>query len=244
MTQAATLVETLKKQLKAHGRTYADVARALNLSEASVKRLFAGENFTLQRLESICALIDLDLAELIQSSRFAQQRTQELGEAQEQEIADDRLLLLVAVCVINGYGLADILAQYRLSETECIGKLARLDRLRLIELLPGNRIKLRIAPNFRWRPGGPIQRFFQEHVAGDFFRSRFDGESEKLLVLNGLLSPAGNAQWQRRMQRLVQEFNELCREEAGLPLEQRFGTTAVLAVRQWQYGMFEGFVRR
>ncbi|GGJ98630.1 helix-turn-helix domain-containing protein [Pseudomonas matsuisoli] len=243
MKQAVQLVDALKKQLKAHGKTYADVARHVGLSEASIKRIFAENTLTLDRLEQICTLIDLDFVQLIHGMQSQDRQTRGLTEAQEQEIADDHLLLLVAVCVVNGYGLADILAQYQLSEAECLRKLVRLERLNLIELMPGNRIKLRIAPNFRWLPAGPIQRFFQAHVASDFFRSRFDREGEQLVVLNGLLSPTGNAQWQRKMQRLVTEFNDLCREEADLPLAERFGTTAVLAVRQWQSSVFKEFGR-
>lgn len=243
MNQTAALVDTLKQQLRRHGRTYADVARALELSEASVKRLFAERNFTLERLERICALLEMDLGELVLAMQAQGARLQELSEAQEAEICGDPLLLLVAVCVINGYGFADLVHQYRLSETEAVQQLARLDRLKLIDLLPGNRLRLRIAPNFRWRAGGPIQRFFQEHVAHEFFRSRFDGEDEHLVVLNGLLSRAGNAEWQRRLQRLVQDFNDLCRADANLPMAQRHGTTAVLAVRRWRYGLFERFVR-
>jgi transcriptional regulator with XRE-family HTH domain len=238
------LIETLKKQLKAHGKTYADVATALGLSEASVKRLFAEENFTLQRIETICALIDMDITELVQLMSVQQQQTDELSEAQEYEIASDGPLLLVAVCVINGYSFTDLTRQYQLTPAECTRLLVRLDRLRLIELLPNNRIRLLISRNFRWRPGGPIQQFFQERVAQAFFHSRFDGETEKLLVLNGLLSHAGNVQWQQKLQRLAHEFNDLCQEEADLPIEQRFGTTTVLAVRQWRYGLFERYSRK
>ncbi|KPQ28884.1 MAG: hypothetical protein HLUCCO06_15605, partial [Halomonas sp. HL-93] len=74
-------------------------------------------------------------------------------------------------------------------------------------------------------------------------RSRFDNDSEKLIVLNGLLSPAGNAEWQQIMQRLAKEFHALCERESGLPIHQRFGTTSVLAVRQWQYGLFQDYKR-
>ncbi|TWI56479.1 Cro/C1-type helix-turn-helix DNA-binding protein [Pseudomonas duriflava] len=244
MPQVSSLIETLKKQLKLHGKTYADVAQALSLSEASVKRLFADENFTLQRLETICELIEMDISELVQTMAVQQRQITELSEAQEREIAGDGLLLLVAVCVINGYSFTNIIEQYRLTPAECIQQLVRLDRLKLIELLPGNRIRLLISRDFRWRPAGPIQQFFQKRVAHDFFQSRFDSEAEKLLVLNGLLSRAGNAQWQQKLQRLAREFNELCRDEADLPIKQRFGTTTVLAVRQWRYGLFERYSTR
>lgn len=64
MAQTTLIIEALKKTLKLHGKTYADVACHLKLSEASVKRLFAQNSMTLQRLEAICQsyLIDIDLA--------------------------------------------------------------------------------------------------------------------------------------------------------------------------------------
>ena len=140
MAQIHALVKTLKKQLKAHGKTYADVAKLLALSEASVKRLFADENFTLQRLELICDMLELEFSELVGKMAQDQQHISQLTDAQEKEIAADILLLMIAVCVINGYSYHDILQRYEIKETECIQKLAQLDRLEIIELMPGNRV--------------------------------------------------------------------------------------------------------
>jgi len=43
MSASAALIDTLKRELKAQGATYAAVARALGMSEASVKRMFSRE---------------------------------------------------------------------------------------------------------------------------------------------------------------------------------------------------------
>lgn len=243
MAQIHALVKTLKKQLKANGKTYADVASCLQLSEASVKRLFAEENFTLQRLELVCDMLEMELSDLIAKMTQEQQRISQLSEAQEKEIASDILLLLIAVCVVNGFTFQDILQRYAISEPECIQKLAQLDRLKIIELMPGNRIKLRIAANFNWLPNGPIQKFFHDKVQQDFFNCRFDKEQEKLMVLNGLLSNASNAEFQRKLLRLAKEFDHICVDDAALPMGQRNGTTVVLAMRQWQYSLFEDLRR-
>ena len=66
MTQVPLILDIVKKQLRAQGKTYRDVASHLNLSEASVKRLFAEQNFSLQRLESTAELLGYELTELIQ----------------------------------------------------------------------------------------------------------------------------------------------------------------------------------
>ena len=53
MAQTALIIDTLKRALKLHGKTYADVAEYLQLSEASIKRMFAQHRFSLQRLDAL-----------------------------------------------------------------------------------------------------------------------------------------------------------------------------------------------
>ena len=53
MAQRIQIVAELKRALRARGITYAQVARHLELSEASVKRLFAAGDFSLERLDRI-----------------------------------------------------------------------------------------------------------------------------------------------------------------------------------------------
>lgn len=243
MAQSTALIATLKKQLKAHGATYADLAKALDLSEASVKRLFSEESFTLQRLETACQFIGLQLEELVALMAKEQPQLKQLSHDQELEIASDHVLLMITVSVINGYSFADLQAHYNLSVPECVRKLAKLDKLKIIELLPNNRIKLLVSPNFRWLANGPIQQFFHHHVEKEFFKSRFEGEQEQLLVLNGLLSRASNAEMQKKMQKLAREFNELLQGDSGLPMSDKHGTTVVMAMRHWQYEMFKPYLR-
>ena len=193
MSELDQLLSTLKRQLKARGMTYRDLAGELDLSEASVKRLFASGSFTLERLLQIANLLGFTLAELSQEAAASGQRLHTLSEAQERELVSDDRLLLVAVCVLNQWRLADILSVYRLSESEAIRCLARLDRLRLIELLPGNRVRLNVARDFDWRPDGPIQRFFLRQGLGEFLASDFAGADQALGFAHGMLTEAALA---------------------------------------------------
>ena len=76
MSQTNNLLLALKKQLRAQGKTYADVAQLLDLSEASVKRLFASQSFTLQRLEQLCDWLQIEFSELMQQAQQQPQLTQ------------------------------------------------------------------------------------------------------------------------------------------------------------------------
>ncbi|MAY43579.1 MULTISPECIES: helix-turn-helix transcriptional regulator [unclassified Neptuniibacter] len=239
MAQAGPLIETLKRELKAQGKTYVDVANVLDLSEASVKRLFADKNFTLQRIELICDMLNLEFSELVQRMSKNQCQLIQLSREQEKEIASDLILLLITVSVISGMSYEEILHNYNIPEADGIQKLAKLDRLKIIDLLPNNRVKLLVAPNFHWLPNGPIQQFFQEKVEQDFFSSRFDKANEKLIVSNAILTDSSNARLQKKMERLASEFNDLMQEDQNVPADKKSGTTMVLAIRQWQYSLFK-----
>src|SRR6478752_4302363 len=155
MPQINSLLVTLKKALKAHGLTYADIAPSLDLTEASVKRLFSEQAISLQRLEQICQLMELEISDLVQMMNEQQPRLQHLTVAQELEITQDLVLLLITVSILNRWSLQDIISFYKLTEHDCVQKLAPLDKLKIIEFLPKNKIKLLVAPNFSWRDNGP-----------------------------------------------------------------------------------------
>ena len=241
MAQTRELIKALKTALKAQGKTYADVAVELELTEASVKRLFSQQSFSLSRLDQVCHMLDMEITDLVQLMNEQQQRLQQLTVEQEKEITDDVTLTLIAVCVLNRWTFDDILTYYRISETECLRRLAKLDRLKVIELLPGNRIRLLVAPNFSWRENGPIQLFFQKKISQEFFNTRFNRNDECLIVLNGMFSSQSNAELQRKLKRLSREFDLLNNDDAALELEDRKGATLVLAMRGWQYGFFKPF---
>jgi len=148
MNRISPLIDHLKRALREAGKTYADVAEHLQLSEASVKRLFAQRNMTLDRFDAICAFIDVELIDLLKAAETPKGLTTELTLEQETEIVENTDLLLVMWCLINHWTVEQIREVYALEQTDCVRLLAKLDRLKMIELLPGNRVRLRLAPTF------------------------------------------------------------------------------------------------
>ena len=244
MAQTALLIDAVKSALRQRGITYATVARALQLSESSVKRLFSHKDMPLTRLESICALMDLEIVDLLELTQTAQRRVTELSAEQERTLVDDPKLLMVGILVLSHWTADEILQAYQLSQSQLIGLLTRLDRLRIIDLLPGNRIKLRLARNFAWRKSGPIQGFFEQRVQQQFFDSSFGGAGELRLTVHGSLSPRSNAVLQSRMRKLAEELDALAEEDKRLDQQSRAGNTLVLAIRPWELSLFTELRRR
>ena len=103
MTGVAQFTEALKRCLTAKGMTYGRLAPALGLSEASVKRLFSSGGFTLERIEQICRLLDMDLFELARLAHSDAATVAELTPQQEQALAADPRLLLVFHLLLSGW---------------------------------------------------------------------------------------------------------------------------------------------
>lgn len=238
MSQSQAMIKTLKQILRQQGKTYKDVAIALQLSEASVKRLFAEKTFSLDRFERVCAFVGMEISELIVQMDKQSALITGLSLEQEKELVTDVRLFLMAVLLLSHWKFSDIVETYCITEFEGIQLLAKLDRMKFIQLLPGNRVKLIVDRSFSWLPNGPIQRFYEQHVQSDFFKSHFTGPGELRLVTNGMLSRQSNAIMQKKIQRLLQEFNHLHSEDEQLPIEARFGTSMIMAMRPWELKIF------
>jgi transcriptional regulator with XRE-family HTH domain len=238
MTTTSGLVDVLKRELKSRGITYAQVARKLNLSEASVKRMFSRREFTLRRLDQVCQLANSDFSDLARILNREETLISQLTREQEKEIASSLKLFLVAVCVLNHVPAEQIVEIYDISMPECVQLLVRLDRIGFIRLLPGNRIRLLVSRDFAWLPDGPIQRFFKQHAQGDYVRSSFDRPDEYFLAVNGMLSEGSRATIVGRLKRVVKEFSELHNDDVRLPPAQRKNMTMLVAIRHWELQAF------
>ncbi len=239
MSQTRPLIDTLKLELRKQRITYKQVSAALSLSETSVKRLFSEEAFSVKRLEKVCELLHMDISDLVHLMEKNIDLTIQLTHEQETELVSDVKLLLVTLLLMNKLQFAEILGIYDISETEGIQLLARLDRMRIIELQPGNRVKLMISRNFKWIPGGPIQHFFESKVQLEFLDSSFNQAGEFRIFVSGMISRTANAEIVKKIQHLAQEMNDMNVESESLPLEQRFGTSLMMAIRPWEINVFE-----
>jgi len=238
MTTSARIVDTLKQQLKARSITYKALARRLQLSESAVKHMFSTGNFSLKRLDEICAVLELDIGDLVGISESQEPRIEQLSAEHEQEIVADIRLLLVTYCLINYWTFDEIIERYNLSASEGMQYLRRLDRMRVIELQPGDRVRLLVANNFSWRKNGAIEKYFRSRVQTEFFDHAFQDDDSIRIVKNGMLTRKSQIQLIEKLKAIGEVFDETTWDERKLSATERHGTTMVLAIRHW---FFEGF---
>jgi transcriptional regulator with XRE-family HTH domain len=231
--QTAALIEALKKLLKARGSTYRDLARTLGLSEPSIKRLFSQRTFTLQRLEQVCAALEIDFYELAKLARGAAESVEEMSLAQEQALASDSKLLGVFYLVFNQWQPDDILERYVLTRAETLRHVLRLEKLGLVEVLAHDKVRLRVPATLRLRRDGPIRRAHGRSVVTDFIQADFDKSGGLFRFEVRELSKASIALLQRRLERIAREFNELGELDSYLPSDQRETIGMAVGIRPW-----------
>jgi AcrR family transcriptional regulator len=242
MAEQALIVAEMKRALREHDLTYADVARKLELSVATVKRLFSTGDFSLQRVDAICELIGITLREILERGQERAAPMNQLSVSQEQEIVADPRLLLVTWLVLNRTQFEDIVRRYRFSERELLRYFLQLDRLKVIELQPGNRVRLLVSRRFSWRVGGPVQKFIHQKVLREFLAGHFAGANEEFFFHGGAISDETLAHVRRVLKNASRECVELVEGDRG-PWDSRHGTAFVLAVRPWKYSGFAQFER-
>jgi transcriptional regulator with XRE-family HTH domain len=243
MSQALSLIKALQTALRQHRKTYADVAQALGLSEVSVKRLFAKKDLSLNRLEQICLSIGLTLSELVESANRATPPISQLTPEQEQELASDIKLVVVAYLALNRWQFDEIMRYYAIDQHELTRLLARLERLNILQLLPLNRIRLLTSRNFSWRKDGPIQKIYEKQVQLEFFNDTFEDPNETFVFLGGALSDNSLAKLTNSLQELVREFDVLAEQDQKLPRNMRRSTGALLALRPIEFTLFKKYKR-
>lgn len=244
MAQRVLLVLELKRVLKERGITYARIARKLKLSHASVKRLFSAQDFSLSRIDEICELAGIELGDLMERLRQGRAPITALTLAQEQELMADPRLFLMCYLMMNKWRFEDIVKAYELSERDVQRLLIRLDRLRIIELQPGNRARLLVTRSFAWRPDGPVQRFLHGTLLKEFFDSKFDEPEAELRFFAAALTQSALAQIRRGVLNVMRDALELAEQDANLPMDQRHGAAVVLALRPWHFSGFQRLRRR
>ena len=237
------IVKALKQFLKTQSVTYKHLATELGLSEAALKRAFAQENFSLKRLDEICQVLNIDYETLLELSQSMGPKVSALTINQEELLVSDHRLLLVAICVQNGWTLEEITAYYDIDEPECIKHLIALEREGLIRLLRDNRIRRLLSQDFRWLKNGPIQQFFSEYAESEFLNTSFAGKRDVRAYVMGLLSPSSIDQIHQRLAVLMREFEDLQVKDLSLPARQRRNTGLLVAFRAWELSAFSKYKR-
>lgn len=236
MSQTRDLLQSLKKCLRARGYTYSDVASALRISEASVKRVFSEQTFSLQRLEEVCRFLDMSIYDLARMTRLGgDEDVTQLTLEQERGLARDPLVLTYFYLLLTGRTPTRIAKEFGLDARQQEVMLVRLSKLKLVELLPKNNGRLLTSRRIDWRRDGPIRKLYERQVQQEFMASGFAASDEAFRFDTGELTAASVSVLTRKLEKLSQEFDELVELDMSAPPNRKKSYGMMVGCRPWTF---------
>lgn len=236
MTGTATLVKGIKTHLKEQGISYRELAQLIGVSEPTIKRDLARGNFSLHRLDRICDALGVSVTDLAHATPGAPMT--ELSAEQEQALVTDPRALVVTYLIVNDWKFDEIVSTFQLDDNQLVNILLKLDQLGIVDFRPPKRMRKMTALNFSWRKDGAVQEYFLRRVLPEFLDDRFDSQGDEFRFVGGLLSGASILRLQASIRRVAAEYELLSHQDARLPLDERHGCSAILALRSWEYSEF------
>ncbi len=204
------ILSAIKIALKNNGMTYRDLGEKLNIPESTIKKMFIAKDWPYRRLQDVCAVLNLDLADLLESVRRRKVTNVVFTPKQEDLFRTQPLAFkLYWWLVYERLPLAKFESQFHLSTQESFHLLVQLDKHELIELHPNNVIRVPDIQPARWQTSGPFiteqKQQWAVQTIKDAARST-DADSDRLIVQYFRLSPDSFNELQNAIRELEQEF--------------------------------------
>lgn len=163
-------IQALKRVLKERKITYRQLGSEIGMTESGIKKIFAAKDGSFQRLVEICRVVGVSIVEIIDDGKI--KSVTYSNEQQAAFLKDPDLFFLYWCLVYERRTFENAKEALGLSEERAF-KLARtLDVLKLIRLLPENKIRIPSIKAIRWEGDGEftqkIYRSWSKNLINSF----------------------------------------------------------------------------
>jgi DNA-binding Xre family transcriptional regulator len=185
-SEFSDLLKTLRQILKNQKTTYADLAKEIGVSEGTVKRIFTSDDCSFGRISEICSALGLSVADVMQQALDQQEKVFQLTEKQERFFADHpSYYAFFHELLEERQSISEIRAKYGLNAKSLTRYLRALDRIDVIEWLPGDRVKRLFHGTHNWIRNGPLQQKFQRSDGINFLDYLIQNDPRDLHYFTG-----------------------------------------------------------
>lgn len=158
-----TLLEVrsfIKRRLKEKKMSYADLSRQLKVSEVTVKRWMSNQEPRLSDLEKIGKALGFSVRSPIsfQSLRTPMEQTYTLE--QEKYFVAKPSAALLFLKLLVGHTFEEALSSSRLSKKQAFTYLKEMEKLGILEQLPGDTVLVKLKGPFKWIQDGPMMTHY------------------------------------------------------------------------------------
>jgi DNA-binding Xre family transcriptional regulator len=239
MNDFSKIVNSLKRILKSKGVTYKKLGIMVDLSEASVKRLFSEGSFTLKRLAEICEAVNVSISDVVSMADISSiEAHHEYTDEQETFFVKNPKSLAMFDLLIRHGRVSVIKKQYDISDAKLFKHLMSLERLGLIECHANNRVKFLVSKNVSWQAKGKLRKIFKSKAKDEFLSSDFSGKKDQLKFLSIELGDKSFNKLVSSIQELADEYARISEMELSLGVKTE-NRGLLMATRNWKFSLLE-----
>lgn len=211
----ARIFETLKTVLRARKITYAELARRLETSEPTIKRVFAARDDKLSRILEICDALELSLEDIVAQAKRTTVTPVGLVDRIEAQLADNPSLFNFFILLQDGMPAEEIARQFKLHAADTLRMGQKLEQLGLAEVQTTGRIRLLLEHPIQFRRDGPLHRALMK-INLDFVRQVFltpDTEAAAFLTQSRRISDDTARHVMNELRKLNRDLSEMARQD-------------------------------
>jgi transcriptional regulator with XRE-family HTH domain len=215
LNEITRIQEIIKFSLKASGLQYQDLAIKLKISLPSVKRMLNGKDIPLTKIIEVSSCLGIDVFDLLEQARNYQPTVYEFTLEQENALSEDFTHFLAFRLMLMSIPVHEIQERLSLKRPELNKILKLLEKFKLIEVWPNDRIKTLVHFPFKWIENGPLDKTYQKKISkkvqkeislrGINRRKERNGESH-CLVKELLLTPDEGQQFDQELETVFKKY--------------------------------------
>ena len=235
MGQIDQFLAAFKSSLKAKNIIYRDLAKSLNLSESSIKRILASKSISLERIDEICRVCDISFSEVCRNANFEEDvSSYTVTKEQEKILAENPRLLHYFILLNDGLSPAKIEKNFEITTQESKKNLLHLDKINLLELHPRDRIKLKNKTGtLRFRKDGAVGKILFAQTKNNYLNHDFESNLDYIRFVTNVFAEESLIKFKKKFDKIVSELQEESRMASSIDPKGLHDMGVLLAFRPW-----------
>lgn len=178
----------VRDKIKEKGFTQEEFARMIGVSIPTLSRWLRGEGLLFQDLNLMVEKLGIRLSELAMLAEGDVSNKFTYSAEQEAVFVNTDGLLAFFDQLLNGKTASHIAKSFKLTEKSINFYLSKLDKLKLIEWLPNNKVKILVNGEPSWIVGGPLSQKLRKQIIDEHIHHYLNSREQLKIGIYSLSS--------------------------------------------------------
>lgn len=163
---AKQLFSVLKDILKSKKISYKELSKSISFSESTLKNMFHDNNVSIERMIEICNAIDISFPDLVNLANNSIGNDFSFTFEQEKFFAQNpHYYYFFREIFFEKKSLEVVKEQFKLTDKSIMKYIMELEKIKLLEVHPNNRLKFLVYGKLIWSNDGPwMQKFYPKFI--------------------------------------------------------------------------------